>query len=723
MSFIPEQVFDAKPATGKGSTMKRKKAKKQDSLLGDDLQKRKIHPKLRMIADGDLTVNTARAEFTSALKITAKTFLKEGRRRERAESPEEWKRKKLPPRGSVAKLSPEVLVNVFVYAADRADSKTLGIPVTAKQKNLATATVPLHDLPKLAKKAEVRYVEIGAPLAAPQPTIESSHVPAPSPGLRRFPSPPKVKDHHYGEDVIIGIIDVQGFDFAHPDFLDAKGKTRFVRIWDQGGTVRPNPKKRNKKEKRSRAHLFAPFGYGSEIWDTDMNAAIKDAPSVGAPPQSLESQSQMVPGSHATHVASIAAGNKGVCRNSWIAAVLLSLPQENLIDRREAFYDTTRLAQAVDYLLAVAEGQGKPISINISLGTNGHAHDGASAINRWIDAALALPGRCVTVAAGNAGQERSLFEGDWGFVMGRIHTSGQVPAAELTKDLEWVIFGNGNFDLSENELELWFSPQDRLEISLKPPNSHDWIGPVFPRQYIENQRLRDGTFVSIYNELYHPMNGCNYAALYISPNLKTNPPIGVPAGTWTVRLRGQQIRDGRFHGWIERDDPRRVGKIGDRDAWVFPSFFSERSNVDNSSVSSLACGNRVVAVANLDEPHARVNLTSSQGPTRDGREKPDIAAPGTEIVAAKGFAGPEDPWVAMSGTSMASPFVTGVVGLMLAVEPKLTAAQIVGILHRTAKPLPGATFSWKDDSGYGQIQPDLCLQEAALINEKEDITS
>lgn len=704
--------------------MKRKKTRKQESLLGNDLQKRKIHPKLRMIADGDLVVNTARAEFTSALKITSKAFLKEGLRRERGKSPEEWKRKKLPPRGRVAKLLRKALVNVFVYAAGRADRKTLGIPVTAKHKNLATATIPLNALPKLAKKAEVRYVEIGAPLAAPQPTIESSHVAAPSPGLRRFSSPPKVIDHHYGEDVIIGIIDVQGFDFAHPDFLDANGKkTRFIRIWDQGSTGRPSPKERNKKEKRSRAQLFAPFRYGSEIWDTDMNAAIKDALSAKAPPQSLEPQSQMVPGSHGTHVASIAAGNKGVCRNAHIAAVLLSLPQEDLMDRRKALYDSTQLAHAVDYLLAVAEDQGKPISINISLGTNGHAHDGTSAINRWIDASLALPGRCVTVATGNAGQERGLFEGDWGFVMGRIHTSGQVPAAELTKDLQWVVFGNGNFDLSENELELWFSPQDRFEISLKPPDSDHWIGPVFPRQYIENQRLRDGTFVSIYNELYHPMNGCNYAALYVSPNLKTDPPIGVPAGTWTVRLRGQQIRDGRFHGWIERDDPRRIGKIGDRDAWVFPSFFSERSNVDNSSVSSLACGNRVVAVANLDERHARVNTTSSQGPTRDGREKPDIAAPGTEIVAAKGFTGPEDLWVAMSGTSMASPFVTGVIGLMFAVETKLTAAQIVGILQRTAKPLPGATFSWKDDSGYGQIQPDLCLEEAALINDKEDITS
>jgi hypothetical protein len=40
--------------------------------------------------------------------------------------------------------------------------------------------------------------------------------------------------------VLIGIIDVLGFDFAHPEFLDG-ASTRFLEIWDQGGTNRPGP--------------------------------------------------------------------------------------------------------------------------------------------------------------------------------------------------------------------------------------------------------------------------------------------------------------------------------------------------------------------------------------------------------------------------------------------------------------------------------------------------
>jgi subtilisin family serine protease len=163
--------------------------------------------------------------------------------------------------------------------------------------------------------------------------------------------------------------------------------------------------------------------------------------------------------------------------------------------------------------------------------------------------------------------------------------------------------------------------------------------------------------------------------------------------------------------------------VGNQQYWRFPSFFSEASNVDNSSVSSLACGPRVISVANFDETTGQINISSSQGPTRDGRYKPDLAAPGTRIPAARGFTfGEGSPWVEMSGTSMASPYVAGVVGLMLAKAPKLTAAQIGGILQRTSRPLPGVDYQWQDDAGYGKIDPQACLDEVANIYQRKDVT-
>jgi hypothetical protein len=300
-----------------------------------------------------------------------------------------------------------------------------------------------------------------------------------------------------------------------------------------------------------------------------------------------------------------------------------------------------------------------------------------------------------------------------------VHAGGTIAARELTAEIEWNVAGNGIADLSENELEVWYSPADRFSVQVKPPGE-PWTQPVQPGQFIENRQLREGSMLSVYNELYHPANGVNLIAVYLSPYLE-EPEVGVPAGQWLVRLIGEEVRDGRFDCWIERDDPRRIGRLGSRESWWFPSYFSERSFVDKSTISTLACGPRVVAVANLDAGRRRINKTSSQGPTRDGREKPDVAAAGTDIVAAKGFAG-DDLWVSMSGTSMASPYVAGVAGLMLGVNPTLTAAQIGGVLRRTAQPLPGADFKWRDDAGVGEIDPRRCLDEAVAMRNRRDVT-
>ena len=128
---------------------------------------------------------------------------------------------------------------------------------------------------------------------------------------------------------------------------------------------------------------------------------------------------------------------------------------------------------------------------------------------------------------------------------------------------------------------------------------------------------------------------------------------------------------------------------------------------------------RILSVANYDPATDKINISSSQGPTRDERHKPDVAAPGTDIVAANGFAGDDDgDWLSMTGTSMASPYIAGVVGLMLEAAPKLTAAQVRGIVQRTSQPLPGRNYEWSDDSGYGVIDPKACVAEARALSHR-----
>lgn len=666
---------------------------------------KKLQPKLRMIADGDTRVNVIRAERCAGLAVSKKSVAKKVPTLRGADAvpiklADLRKKPKAPP---LKRVTPAVDTNVFVYLRD-ASVKTpkLNVPMV-RNGRIVKAKVPLNRLVDFAAKKDVAYVELAEALKTPSPKIEDRRADAPTLSERKFGSAAR---HHYGKDVLIGIIDVQGFDFSHPDFLDAKGRTRFIRIWDQGGEARPTPKGKQ-------------FNYGAEFTDKDLNTAIRSSKTARIPATELEKQSQQVEGSHGTHVASIAAGNRGVCRHAQIAAVLISLPESDQ-DRRMSFYDSSRLVDAVDYLLKLADELGKPISINVSLGTNGHSHDGSAAVTRWIDSALAVGGRCVTVAAGNAGQERGETADDVGWMLGRIHSSGQIVAAGLERYLEWLVVGNGIMDVSENEMELWFPAQDRIEVSVRPPGG-SWIGPVKPREYIQNRMLPDGTMLSVYNEVFHPANGLNHISVFLSPFFGEQAVVGVPSGTWTVRLHGLDIRDGRFHAWIERDDPHKLGPVGAREAWAFPSFFAEASVVDDTTVSSLACANRIISVGNLDTLRNRINISSSQGPTRDGRPKPDVAAPGTDIRAAKGFGDPSEPWISMSGTSMASPFVTGVIGLMLAQEPKLTSAQIEGILRRTARPLPGASFAWATDAGYGRIDPEACLTEVRYINTRKDL--
>ena len=138
----------------------------------------------------------------------------------------------------------------------------------------------------------------------------------------------------------------------------------------------------------------------------------------------------------------------------------------------------------------------------------------------------------------------------------------------MEADLEWEVLGNGRQDLSENEMEIWYEPQDRFEVELKPPSSDTWIGPVGPGSYIQNQLLPSNTLVSIYNERYHPANGANRISVFLSPRLR-EPIVGVEAGQWLVRLRGTDVRDGSFHAWIERDDARPVRVAGRRE-WASP---------------------------------------------------------------------------------------------------------------------------------------------------------
>ncbi len=710
--------------------------------MADSPGVRRLHPRLRVFKNGDRVVNAVRSDATTTMACALPAFdtargvppapalaasapdvgalrnvieapkRKLGRRPKFEEQPRAdasfvnvlielySERSDVPPDvQSKERKHLDAILDRAVASAKRASLAAAKLP----RRTFISATVPVSMLEDLQEHPAVSFVHPSDPLKLDAPPATHASTPIDK-------AIGDAATYGRGRGVLIGVIDVGGFDFAHPDFLDEDGDTRFVTIWDQRAGRRPPPKARG-------------FDYGSEITQDHMNAAIAAARKPGVPPATLlEPQSQKSPGAHGTHVASIAAGRTGVCPEAHIAGVLIdvALPEDPIQRRRMTFSDTSRIVHAVEYLLAIATEMGVPLVVNISLGTNGGAHDGSSGVSRWLDAYLAAPGRAICIAAGNAGQEKAQTEGDLGWIMGRIHSQGRVPARGLEVELEWTVVGDGIEDRSENELEIWYGSQDRFAVAVKPPGDAGWIA-VNPREFVENYRLPSGTTLSIYNELYHPTNGANYVAVYLSPNLDPGAFRGIDAGVWKVRLVGEEVRDGRFNAWIERDDPAELEPAGGRRLYRFPSFFTEATHTDSHSISSLACGHRIIAVSNLDDARQRINATSSQGPTRDGRYKPEIAAPGTDVVAANGFAHPDQPWISMSGTSMASPYVAGVVGLMLAANPGLSAAQCAGILLRTAKPLPGASYDWGNDVGFGRINSAAAIDEAKRANDRTEV--
>ena len=520
----------------------------------------------------------------------------------------------------------EALAHVLIqYRGELSDIE--GFKVTSTAGDIAAGTVQVGRLEQLAQHDAV--LRIGGTRRLKDEMDVSSvaiELVDTTTGVRTIPT--------LGSGAIIGIID-SGFDLTHPCFLKAENKTRIIAAWDQSA---------NSDELAPQ-----PFGYGIEYTRETIDGFGTRGKVVIT--------SQNSGGNHGTNVAGIAAGNGAP--GTLFAGIA---PEAELVlvayNKGPAIGGSAFVLDALAFIHSHALKQGKPLVVNISQGDNLGAHDGTSLLELAIDYFVKEKDVVIVNSAGNqSGQAR--------------HTEG-------------VVLANGEFEVQfklepvdsrpvdEDEIDIWYDGKDRFGISLVTasgwqsgfvnPNESDTI--IFP----------NGTKARIFSETGHPANQDNRIAIVLE---KGN---GWESGSWKLILRGNEVEQGVFHAWIER--PGELPVI----------TFAEPTDSCTTTLPGTSRGVITVgAFVSRPLPQFDVEVAGSLapftsfGPTRDGRIKPDLTAPGFGIQAPTVHTNGSGNYVLSHGTSMAAPHVTGVVALLRSLKPSLTAEEIKTILQNEAR--------------------------------------
>lgn len=530
---------------------------------------------------------------------------------------------------------------------------TIGAQDTADGSWIVTARVQLREIRAVRDQPFVKALKAAQRVR--------KQLTATVPGIRAdAKSLPANAGADGGAGVLLGVIDF-GCAIGHESFRHPDGRTRLELLWDQNARV---------------AAEEGAFGYGRLIGAEAIDAAL----ATDTPERTLRYVFDNREPAHGTHVLDIAGGSgraAGVAPRASLAFVELGLtdvPDSGLKSVGATFGDSVLVLEATKMLFDAAGN--RPCVVNLSLGMNGGPHDGSTLVEQGFDRLLLeRPERAVVIAAAN-----SYADG--------IHAAGTVPAGQ-SATLAWEV---GRADRSENELEVWYPGAHALAAEIVAPDGRS-LGVLAPGETLRVTADRSVVLYAVHRAR-DSGNGDNVINVWQSDRC--------PGGGWTVRLHGQPDRDTPYHAWIERDD---AGQS---------SFGAPHDN--SHTLGTFSCGQLSIVVASYSErsPAKRISWFSSSGPTRDGRCKPELSAPGHAVRAADSKTG--DGRTRMSGTSMASPAVAGGIALIFAAArrkgKRLTIEQLRRLLIETARPMspPGrpkgksrSTRGWDPRYGFGRI--------------------
>lgn len=557
----------------------------------------------------------------------------------------------------------------------RTSWQQLGVTPIAENANTATVRLTLDALQRLAKQQGVEYIQITS--GATQ-MLNLARQEAGTDQIHKGTDLPKA---YTGEGVVVGVVDA-GFDYMHAAFRrPADGALRIKRVWEQSATTLDG------------ASAPAKYGYGIEL---------------NTPELIEKAQGDSDSNSHGTHVAAIAAGSDAYKDGAYVG----NAPDADIVLVALDLNASTNadISNAVQYIFDYADEVGKPCVVNLSLGNQDGPHDGTSTFDTMTDA-MQGPGRLIVGAAGN--HRTDAFHID--------HTFATADAAPLRTFVKYKVAPSNS--VSGGTIEIWGEKGVDFTVDIAAYSTFNKKDArsttVYPAEGVTDVdfgKYATGTW-KVASEV-SPLNG--------KPHVVLTSALTSIRNNYAIALTVTPKTAGRVNIWSDNT----YLALESRDI----EGFSAPDAASSTLCEIGGTGKRILTVgsyttrneyttnggqqATLQETVGDLSSFSSYGPTVDGRMKPNITAPGCFIISAvsnndasgnlmyaeynENF-GRYNQYGYMQGTSMASPFVAGIVATWLQAYPQLTPEQLHEIVQNTARKDSFTATAPDSNWGYGKI--------------------
>jgi len=517
-----------------------------------------------------------------------------------------------------------------------------------------------------------------------------------------------------GKGVIVAILD-RGIDYRNNDFRNPDGSTCIAAMFDltdDSGSNAPSN----------------PYGIGT-IYSRQQ---INDALTAGT---NLVTRDAL---GHGTSTAGIACGNgsnlwkyRGVAYNATMVVVKIvaeNVPAHDAQPAETAFYDPSRIPVAINFVRDQAQALGMPAVMLLNIGASGGPMDGTSSLCQSLNAAVGpgIPGLVFVTGSSDDGGTPN-------------HAAGTVTQGG-TADIS-IHMGNP----APLIFNLWYDTNDQFDVTISTP---DGVFGPYPSPDLtfgfDSQSAADFQYYHYSGDFTPYQNTSGKREIYVSLN--------GPSGDYTISLSGANVSSGQFDASL---DPARFwDDLADSN--YFTTFVVPGSTVwDLGSAANNICPNDYVHRTNwvdidgIPRDHAgQGNIGelwegTGIGPTYDGRIGVDVSAPGDSVFTTYGT---NTYWATFrfneiqdgnglygraSATSAANPIVTGIIALLLQMNPKLDAAMVKQILQQSARAdsftgaVPNVQWGYGKVDAYAALtlaQATLPLLSIAVTNHQAQIT-